>query len=70
MSKPATKLAAWMIVNDKSDEALAAELGVSRVHVSRLRRGVHRPRPDLALKLEKVTKLPASVFIFDREGAA
>lgn len=69
MNKPVTKLAAWMLVNDKSDEALAAELGVSRVHVSRLRRGLHRPRHELALKLEKVTNLPASTFIFD-EGIA
>lgn len=58
-------LACWMKVNRETDQSLAPKVGISRVHVSRLRRGVHRPSPDLARKLETVTNIPAATFIFE-----
>lgn len=63
-----TILAQWMLANEETDHTLAPKVGVSRVHVSRLRRGVHKPKPRLAEKLEEVTSIPAAKFIF--EGAA
>lgn len=64
-----TKLAEWMRANEETDETLASKLGVSRVHVSRLRRDVHRPRPGLARKLEELTGIPAAQFIFEDRAA-
>lgn len=57
-------LADWMRRNSETDQSLAPKIGVSRVHVSRLRRNVHKPSPDLARKLEEVTQIPAAEFIF------
>lgn len=59
-----TQLAIWMSANGETDQTLAPKLGISRVHVSRLRRDIHRPRPDLARRLEVVTDIPAAAFIF------
>lgn len=62
-------LAQWMRLNDETDQSLAPKIGVSRVHVSRLRRKVHLPSPDLARKLEEITEIPAAEFIFDERAA-
>jgi transcriptional regulator with XRE-family HTH domain len=48
-----------MVRNSETDQSLAPKIGVSRVHVSRLRRSVHKPSPELAVKLESVTGIPA-----------
>lgn len=52
-------LAHWMADNRETDQTLAPKIGTSRVHVSRLRRKIHRPSPELAMKLEAVTGIPA-----------
>lgn len=62
-----TQLETWMTQNHETDESLAAKADVSRVQISRLRRGINRPRPALASRLEKITSIPAAEFIF---GAA
>lgn len=58
----------WMARAGESDETLSRKLGVSRVQVSRIRRGICRPSPSTAQKLEAVTDIPAADFIFS--GAA
>lgn len=63
-------LADWMSRNRETDQSFAPKLGVSRVHVSRLRRVIHNPSPDLALKLEEITEIPAAELIFERRAAA
>ena len=62
-------LADWMRRNAETDQSLAPKIGVSRVHVSRLRRNVHRPSRELAMKLEEVTHIPAADFIFEDRAA-
>lgn len=57
-------LSQWMRLNGETDQSLAPKIGVSRVHVSRLRRNIHKPSPELAKKLELVTQIPAAEFIF------
>lgn len=55
-----------------SDEKLAEEVNISRVHASRLRRRKCLPSRELAKKLAEVTDIPAERFIFeerDRAGA-
>lgn len=57
-------LQAWMTANRETDASMAPKLSVSRVQVSRIRRGKCRPSPETALKLERITQIPASTFIF------
>lgn len=49
------KLAAWLKRNGVSDEKAGAALGVSRVTVSRLRRGKMVPSFDLAARINIYT---------------
>jgi transcriptional regulator with XRE-family HTH domain len=65
-------LAEWMTRKGETDQSLAPKVGISRVHVSRLRRVVHNPSPDLAKKIESVTKIPAAKLVFEarRDEAA
>jgi transcriptional regulator with XRE-family HTH domain len=58
------QLAIWMSANSETDKTLAPKVEISRVQVSRIRRGIQRPRRELALRLEAVTQIPASDFIF------
>lgn len=51
------------------DEDLAAKVGISRVHASRLRRRICLPSRELAKELERVTEVPAEQFIFDQRAA-
>lgn len=53
------ELSDWMSNHRETDQTFAPKLGVSRVHVSRLRRGVHKPSPELAVKIEDITGIPA-----------
>lgn len=62
-------LAAWMNANGETDESLAPKLGVSRVHVSRLRRRICNPSPDMAKRIEDLTAIPA-IDLLLRERAA
>lgn len=52
-------LASWMDRADEGDDTLAEKVGVSRVQISRIRRNLSRPSPELAAKLEVVTGVPA-----------
>lgn len=45
-----------------TDQALAAQIGVSRPHLSRIRNGKRRPSIDVAAKLEAATGIPAASF--------
>ncbi len=60
-----TDLKTWMSDNSETDETLSGKLGISRVHVSRLRRKLCKPSPATAIKLERVTSIPAASFIFE-----
>lgn len=65
-------LADWMAREGETDQTFAPRLGVSRVHVSRLRRVIHNPSPDLARKLEEITAIPMADLVFEprrREAA-
>jgi DNA-binding XRE family transcriptional regulator len=46
----------WMIKTDTGDEVLAEKIGVDRVTINRLRRGVHLPSWETMLRLSKATK--------------
>lgn len=59
----------WMGLAGYDDEKLAAELSISRVHASRLRRRKCIPSPGLAKELERVTRIPAEKFIFEERAA-
>lgn len=48
----------------EDDASLSVKLGISRVHASRLRRDICKPSPETAIKLEKLTGIPAPSFIF------
>lgn len=61
-------LQSWMIKNAETDASLSEKIGISRVQVSRLRRGIHRPSIATARKLEKVTTIPAAEFVMGGVG--
>lgn len=61
-------LAEWMDRHRETDQSFAPKLGVSRVHVSRLRRVIHNPSPDLAKRLERITEIPAAELIFEKRA--
>lgn len=58
-------LATTMTNRGWKDEDLARELGISRVHASRLRRRICLPSRELALKLEEITSVPAGEFLVE-----
>lgn len=55
-------LADYMRDQKINDAALAAQIGVSRPYVTRIRKGERRPSLDVAAKLEAVTGIPAVSF--------
>ena len=55
-------LADYMREMKVSDETLAARLKVSRPYVTRLRQRKRRPSLELAIRLEKMTGIPAAKF--------
>ena len=59
-----TILSQWMNASGFTDGAVSQRVGVSRVQVLRLRKGVNRPSPETAVKLEALTGIPAARFIF------
>lgn len=64
-----TLLEQWMTRSAIKDGVLAAQLGVSRVQVLRLRRGENRPSPKTARRLEEITQIPAGDLMLDGTGA-
>lgn len=54
----------WLVRNELSFAAFAAEIGVSRVAVGRWVRGIRVPHPRLALRIEEYTRghVPVSVW--------
>lgn len=58
-----TKLSEWMTANEIDDAEMARRLDVSRVSISRIRRGLQRPSPRLAETMARVTGIPAWDFI-------
>lgn len=56
-------LATWMHQNGLDDATVAAKIGRSRVHVSRLRRGINLASIETAKKLEAVTDIPWPEFM-------
>lgn len=45
------------------DEGAAALIGISRSQVSRIKRGINKPSPETAVRLEAVTGIPAWDFL-------
>lgn len=56
-------LASWMTLTKQGDDTVAQKVGVSRVQISRIRRGLSKPSPDLAAKLEAISGVPAWDFV-------
>jgi plasmid maintenance system antidote protein VapI len=63
-TEPKTPLARWMKSREMDDPTLSAHLGVSRVQVSRLRRGICKASPETARKLSDLTGLSPTTFIY------
>lgn len=64
-----TLLQEWMDANQVKEVAVAAALGIDRSQVWRLRNGLSRPSIDTAIKLEKLTTIPAGKFVMDKAAA-
>lgn len=47
----------------ETDETLAAKASVSRVQISRIRRDLSSPSPELAVRLEAITGIAAWEFV-------
>lgn len=63
-------LATWMAAHNETDETVASKVDVSRVQVSRIRRGLSRPSLALAEKLEGLTGVAAWDFLRPSEAPA
>ena len=61
-----TDLQQWMTTHKETDQTLSEKLGVSRAHVSRLRRGVYGASKGTALRIEEVTGIAWHTFIEPR----
>lgn len=55
---PKTPLDRWMSDNGKTDEAVAAELTITRSQVNRVRNGVSNPSIATATALSRLTGIP------------
>jgi transcriptional regulator with XRE-family HTH domain len=56
-------LAQWMDANGYTDAKLAAEVGVSRPFITRIRLGERAPSVRIAARLVATTKLPIEAFV-------
>lgn len=54
----------------ETDETVASKVRVSRVQISRIRRGLSKPSPRLASELERVTGIPAWEFVRPQDQPA
>lgn len=57
------QLQAWMAARSENDHTLAPRVGVSRVQISRIRRGVTGASKPTAMRLQEVTGIPWYRFI-------
>jgi transcriptional regulator with XRE-family HTH domain len=57
------QLQTWMDRNGETDETLAKKTGLSRPHISKLRRGKRSAGTDAAIKLQKITGIPWHKFV-------
>ena len=48
----------YIIRNNLKQKQLALHFGISEAHLSLIRRGLRRPSPDLARKIESETGIP------------
>jgi transcriptional regulator with XRE-family HTH domain len=48
----------YIIRNNMKQKQLALHFGISEAHLSLIRRGLRRPSPDLARKIESETGIP------------
>lgn len=55
----------WMDREEKSDTWLAAQVGVSRPFITRIRKGERQPSLKTAAKLADRTLLPITTFLRD-----
>lgn len=62
-------LASWMEARGETDATLATKVGVSRVQITRIRNGVSKPSPRVAMELERLTAIPAWEFLRPSEAA-
>lgn len=62
-------LSEFMKQSGLTDAKMAAKVGVTQPHISRLRRGDRRASPELAKELERETGIPAAQFIFGESAA-
>lgn len=58
-----SKLQSWMDSQGENDLSLAQKVGVSRVQMSRIRRGINGASKTTALELERVTGIAWYTFI-------
>lgn len=63
MGKKISHLQAWMSAQGLRDRAVAAKTGLSRVHISRIRRGKVGTKKATALRLQAITKIGWQHFI-------
>lgn len=60
---PMSRLKQWMEDAKETDQSLGAKVGVSRVQISRIRRGINGASRATAQRLEEVTGIAWSTFI-------
>lgn len=63
------QLKTWMTDAGETDETLAAKVNVSRVQISRIRRGLSRPSAPLAETLSQLTGIAAWDFLKPEHGS-
>ncbi len=56
--------------NRVTAKELATNLGISKSHMSMLRRGTRRPSPELAQKIEAVTGIPFKKLLLKQGRSA
>ena len=52
----------WMSKHNRRDGELAAEVGVDRTYILKVRRRVKQPSLDVATRLQELTGIPAISF--------
>ena len=57
-----SSLAAYLEASDVSQQALAARVGTSQAHISRIAAGLVVPAPALAVRLATVARVPLASF--------
>lgn len=60
---PRDRLREWMALSKLSQPDLAAMLNITQPHVSRIVVGERRPSLSLAVRIERVTGIPATSWV-------